>query len=131
LLGKHIEDLLQSSLDHTVLANVKLGLDVFHQTKQEYDRVSVSAYFQFPGVSVVLNNFEFLEEFLKMIDCSVALSLNKLPFEELAGINQRLVSTLQNSVKLSSEPICSQLLAEISIILGFENSVAVCKSNLG
>jgi len=80
LLREHIENLLQSSLDNAVLADVKLLLSIFHQTKEVPNRVVVSADLQFPCVSVVLDDFELFEKFLEVVNGLVALAFHKLPF---------------------------------------------------
>ena len=80
LLREHIENLFQSSLDNAVLADVKLLLSIFHQTKEVPNRVVVSADLQFPCVSVVLDDFELFEKFLEVVNGLVALAFHKLPF---------------------------------------------------
>jgi len=61
LLCKHVENLLKSRLDNTVLTDVILILNVFHQSKQKSDRVSVSADLQFPSVTIVLDDIKLFE----------------------------------------------------------------------
>ena len=87
LIGEHVEDLLQGCLGHTVFADVVRLLHVFHQSKQVADGIVVSAHLDLPGVPSMFNDLELLKHRLKVVDDSVALRFNKLPFHKLSSVD--------------------------------------------